>query len=173
MSEYVLSAVYSKKIFDLNCDNLSDIFIDCISDIYLNETVQQLNEYTQHFKTSRLQHSVNVAYYSFLLAKALGLDYRSAARAGLLHDLYFYDWRETKDRPKNHAAYHPKVALSNAEKICSLNEVEKDAILTHMWPLTLRPPKHMVSYVVGFADKTCTLMEISNKMFEFKKLSTD
>ena len=62
----------------------------------------------------------------------MGWDYRSAARAGLLHDLFFYDWRTKKAIRSNHAAWHPWVAYDNAKKITELNKVETDAILKHM-----------------------------------------
>ena len=47
-----------------------------------------------------------------------------------------------------------------------LNEVEKDIIVKHMWPLTFIPPKYQESFVVTFADKY-----VSSKEFidEFKK----
>ena len=49
------------------------------------------------------------------------LDYRSVARAGLLHDLFYYDWRTTKFDLGTHALIHPRVALRNAEKLTKLN----------------------------------------------------
>ena len=58
--------------------------------------------------------SQSVSYYSFLICRRMGWDYRSAARAGLLHDLYFYDWRTKKYIRSGHASWHPRVALDNA-----------------------------------------------------------
>lgn len=46
--------------------------------------------------TSRFQHSLNVSYYSFIICRKFGLDAYSAARAGLLHDLYYYDWKQMR-----------------------------------------------------------------------------
>ena len=81
----------------VNLKSLEDIlaieFMDCISDIYNSEKIQKLDNYEQHCHTSRLQHSINVAYYSFIVCKFLGWDYRSAARAGIMHDMFYYDWR--------------------------------------------------------------------------------
>lgn len=154
----------------VNIHSLEDVlaveYMECVSDIIHHEKIQKLAEHEQHCHTSRLQHSLNVSYYSFLICKSLGWDYRSAARAGLLHDLFFYDWREeNKFRKKNHAAWHPKVAYDNARKITELNEIEKDAILKHMWPCTLIPPKYKESYVLTFADKVCATFEATgNKM---------
>ena len=153
-------------------DMLAIEFRDCICDIIDTDKVQKLSGYTQHYHTTRLQHSINVAYYSFLVCKFFGWDYRSAARAGLLHDLFFYDWRDTNlPKKTNHAWWHPKVSLDNARKICELNEIEEDVKIKHMWPCTLMPPKYKESYVVTFADKICATFEATDgflgKFFKF------
>lgn len=154
----------------VNLKDLEDLlaveYMSCVWDIIDNEKVEKLDNYEQHCHTSRLQHSVNVSYYSFLICRLLGWDYRSAARAGLLHDLFYYDWRVTKGNRSSHASWHPRVAYDNAKKICSLNKVEKDAILKHMWPCTFVPPRYKESYVVTFVDKVCAVMEATGKRFE-------
>lgn len=83
---------------DLNDDNnkYAVEFRTYIEDLFDNDTVQKLDRFTQHFHTSRLQHSLNVSYYSYRIAKVIGCDCRAAARAGLLHDLFWYDWRNKK-----------------------------------------------------------------------------
>lgn len=97
-------------------------------------------------------HCISVSYASYQIAEKLHLDTRSIARAGLLHDLFYYDWRETKFNLGSHAFMHPRIALRNAEKITSLNEKEKDIILKHMWGFTLARPKYAESYIVSFVD---------------------
>ena len=52
------------------------------------------------------EHSIHVSYTSYKLAKKFGWDAKSTARGGLLHDLFYYDWRETKFT-KSHAWIHP------------------------------------------------------------------
>lgn len=59
------------------------------------------------------------------------------ARAGLLHDLFYYDWRVTKFSLGTHAYVHPRIALRNAEKLTDLSAMEKDIIIKHMWGATL------------------------------------
>lgn len=135
-------------------------FNDIIKDIVANETVLQMKNYIQHFNTNCFDHCKTVAYYSYLMCKELGLDYRSAARAGMLHDLFLYDWR--KPRPDNkrlHGFRHPRTALNNAMKLFELNEIEKDIILKHMWPLTVKLPKYKESYIITLADKYATYLE--------------
>ena len=91
----------------------------------------------------------------------------------MMHDIFYYDWRvKSNTRKCNHAAWHPRVAYDNARKITDVNEVEKDAILKHMWPCTLVPPKYKESYVLTFVDKTCAVFEVVGNMFDgiFKKV---
>jgi len=145
-------------------------FMECIKDIYFNAKVQKLDEWQQHNHTSRLQHSLNVSYYSYVICKTFGWDYKSAARAAMLHDLYFYDWRKKSAlRKQNHSLWHPLVAVDNAKKITVLNSIEEDAIKKHMWPCTPFLPKYKESYVVTFADKICASMEFVNGFKSVKK----
>ena len=160
------SAIGSRKDFsNLDEDQLLAEYKECLEGILDHEQVKKLDLHTQHCNTSRLQHSINVSYYSFLICRKFGWDYRSAARAGLLHDLYFYDWRVTKYLRSGHASWHPRVALDNAKKITKLNKVEIDAIEKHMWPCTPIPPRYIESYVITFVDKTCAVVEFTERKF--------
>lgn len=153
-------AIYSKT--DLFSESsLAKDYMNCVVDIIYTDKVQKLKSSRQHIHSSRLQHSINVSYYSFCICRKFKWDYRSAARSGLLHDLYFYDWRTDKLRSKRHVSWHPHVALDNAKKICNLNDIEENAIIRHMWPLTLVPPKYKEAYVVTGVDKVCAVLEAS------------
>ncbi len=135
-------------------------FYECIADLLESDEVQRLAEFNQHMDTNRLQHCMNVTYYGFLICRKFGWDYRSAARGGLLHDLFFYDWAERRQTAGFHALHHPRVALKNATEAFELNDREKDIIVKHMWPVTLRPPKYKETLVITFVDKYCAFMEI-------------
>jgi len=131
-----------------------------IEEIVQNQTVQRMKEFRQHYDTSCFEHCKNVAFISYKICKKLNLDYKSAARAGMLHDLFLYDWRKRQDGRKGlHAFTHPRTALENSKKIFELNEKEEDIILKHMWPLTVKLPKYSESYIVTIADKYCALGE--------------
>lgn len=155
-------AIFSR--IDLTNDTclLAKEFITCIKDLIQVEDVQELKSFSQHMDTSRFQHSLNVSYYSFLLAQKLHLDAYSVARAGLLHDLYFYDWREKENRPMagRHCAIHPQIALENARKACAMNPIIEDAIVHHMWPMTLSMPKTKEGWLLQAVDKYCAVSEI-------------
>lgn len=145
----------------LNDENpKTTLYLSCVGDLLENKEVKKLDDFSQHIGTSRLQHSLNVSYYSFLISRRMGGDYRSAARAGILHDLYLYD-RHVDKGDENHIFRHPKEALKNAQALTELNEIEKDAIVNHMWPLSRHNPRYFESYVVSAADKYTTLLEFS------------
>ena len=119
--------------------------------------VQDLDAYVQHVNFTRLTHSLDVAYLSFLVAKLLHLDTRSCARGGLLHDLYYREGDEPNSLA--HMRSHAEEALQNARGICILNAVEEDIIRKHMWLITLSPPRYKESFIVSFVDKGCALRE--------------
>jgi uncharacterized protein len=137
-------------------------YIRCIADIFKNPVFQSMEKFTQHGSTSCRSHCIQVSYFSYNLAKMLGLDYVACARAGLLHDLFLYDWHQhralTGDR--FHGLTHPKTALLNARDHFELNPKEADIILRHMWPLTVIPPKSVEGFIVSYADKYCSVAEV-------------
>lgn len=136
-----------------------------IEDLIDNKEVAEMREYIQHGNTSTLQHCVNVSYYNYRICKFLGLDARAAARAGLLHDLFLYDWHTYKPQPgeRLHGFTHPLTALRNACRLFTLTEREIDIIEKHMWPLTIsKLPRYPETFVIVMTDKICGLWEIIN-----------
>ncbi len=148
---------------------LESEFYKVVKDIYGHEEFQKLRRYYHH-NSSIYDHVNDVAYLSYRICKYLKLDYRSAARGALLLDFFLYDWRNHDEpdlpRDKNHGIAHPGIALANAERYFTLNDVERDIIKKHMWPLTLVPPRYKESFVVSFADKYLSSKEFVD---EFKK----
>ena len=148
-------------------------YMECVYDIMNNEKFKEMNNYIQHGTTTTLEHCISVSYISYKICKYYNFDYISAARGGLLHDLFLYNWHtHCKETGKNiHGLTQPRTALNNAKKYFDLNDVERDIILKHMWPLTVIPPKHMEGYVVMYADKYCgfieTIERIKNNMMRF------
>lgn len=135
-------------------------FQQIIKPLISNTTVQQMENYRQHYETSCFDHCYCVAYYCYLICKKYNLDYKSATRAAMLHDLFLYDWRVRQpDRKGLHAFTHGKVACNNACKLFDLNEKEKDIIIKHMWPVTIEFPKSIEGFILTFVDKYCALSE--------------
>ena len=141
-----------------------------IYDLANHPTVQKMKLYRQHYDTNCFDHCYNVAVYSYLICKKLNLDYISVSRAGMLHDLFLYDWRKKQPEHKRfHGFRHPRIALNNASKLFDLNEKEKDIILKHMWPITIIPPKYIEGYIITLTDKYCALEESYNHYFNYFK----
>lgn len=133
---------------------------ECIKDLIENSAVQSMDNYIQHGDISCLKHCINVSYNSFLVCRRLGLDYCAAARGGLLHDMFLYDWHVTRPKEGMHGFTHPYAALKNANKYFRLSDKEKDIIEKHMWPLTVKLPKYRESFIVSCVDKYCAVMEV-------------
>lgn len=145
-------------------------FYYAISDILSNKVVMSSDTILHHSKTSCYRHMFNVAYYSYKMCKFFNLDYVSAARGAMLHDLYLYTWHKERgviiELLKKHPWIHPKMALQNATKYFDLNDIEKDIIIKHMWPVTIKLPKYAESFIVGLADKFCCIMEVFHDLFK-------
>lgn len=140
-------------------------YVSCVEDLLDNSTVRRMDDFCQHGGVSTLNHCISVSYDSFLFCRRAGLDYRSAARGGLLHDLYLYDWHVKNGHHGMHAFTHPYAALDNAMTVSELNPREKDIIKKHMWPLTVIVPRFPETMVVSCVDKYCALREfIVNKL---------
>lgn len=135
---------------------------NAVADLWASGPVRSMDGYPQHGETSCLLHCVRVSYLSYCRCLQRGLDARAAARAGLLHDLFLYDWH-TYRRPRGvllpHGFTHPRTALENARRFFVLTEIEEDCILRHMWPLTPVPPLTAEGMVVTGVDKWVSLLE--------------
>ena len=132
-----------------------------IADLLKREEIQNLKKFRHHIMTNRFQHCLNVSYYNYKLCRLLRLDAESAARAGLLHDLYFYDTKAyTSQKPAvRHSKHHPEIALENAQKLLRLNAKERDMIENHMFPMTFAFPKYPETYLITLVDKYCAVIE--------------
>ena len=124
-------------------------------DILLDPKSQQMKNYIQHGTTTVFEHCVSVAKFSLLMAHYLEktlrikVDRDSLVRAALLHDYFLYDWHDKTVPGHNiHGFTHPGTACRNADRDFGLNEVEKDIISKHMFPLTIMPPKYRESVIV-------------------------
>ena len=103
-----------------------------------------------------------MATLSYRLNRKLGLhaDVTSLVRGAFLHDFYLYDWHDSTQHQKGHGFHHPALALRNAERCFSLNDIERNIIISHMWPLTLRSiPKCREAVIVCIVDKWCSTEE--------------
>ncbi len=148
-------------------------FLSIIEELINNKTVQEMKKYRQHYETSCFDHCYMVSYYCYLICKKYHLDYISVTRAAMLHDLFLYDWRIRQPNRKGlHAFTHGKTACDNASRLFNLSQKEKDMILTHMWPVTMKFPTSLEGLILTFVDKYCAMSEtfevLKFKMFTKK-----
>ena len=159
-----------KNTNDFNTPISNKEFLNIIKDIISNETVQEMKNFRQHYETTCFDHCYMVSYYCYLICKKYKLDYISATRAAMLHDLFLYDWRiRQPDRKGLHAFTHGKLACENTSKLFDLTQKEKDMIITHMWPVTMKFPTSIEGLILTFVDKYCATSEtfevLKSRMF--------
>ena len=112
----------------------------------------------QHGNVTTFDHSIRVACDAVFYADRLKLwdevDLRTLVRASLLHDYFLYDWHDWDDGTHRlHGFTHPTTALHNAQRDFALNDIECDAILNHMFPLTPVRPHSVEGLLLGLSDK--------------------
>ena len=134
------------------------------ADILNSENFKGTRRHIQHGNMTVHNHVIDVAGYSLLINKKLriGCNKHDLIRGALLHDYFLYDWHDKEHIPQRkrlHGFWHPGIALRNAEKEYELNDVQREIIRKHMWPLSVVPPTCREAWVVTTADKYCSLME--------------
>lgn len=132
-------------------------------DLYNSDEIQGLAQFEQHLEINRLQHITAVACTSLRLCKKFGLDAKCAVRAAVLHDLFYYDWRDGKTGKwhRLHGYRHPRTAAMNSHELYpEISKKEERIILRHMWPLTILPPSSKEGFIVSLSDKYCATLEV-------------
>lgn len=141
-----------------------------VSDVKQDERshFKQTRNYVQHGNTSVMKHCIDVAVVSCQIAKKLHIkvDKRALIRGALLHDYFLYDWHEKGGGHQLHGFKHPFFALKNASRDFELNDIEKNVIVRHMFPLVPIPPACREAWIVCMADKYCSTRET---MYTVKK----
>lgn len=137
-------------------------FISYIKEVISNPEFIKRKNYMHHENESVYDHSMKVAYKSFLYAKKHNLDKKNITIGAILHDFYFKPWQENKEKKKflkMHGFVHASEALENSIKYFPnlINDMTRDIILRHMFPLNITPPKYKESWVVTFMDKSSSM----------------
>ena len=123
----------------------------------------------KHHGITRYDHSMNVAYITYIVCKNLNLNYKEATFAALIHD--FFNNEVAKENGYKRLIDHPKIALKNAEKYFELTDLQKDIIVKHMFPLTIGIPKYKESLLVCLIDKYSSVNErVYSTLEEIKEL---
>lgn len=140
-----------------------------IYSILENNEFQNRKKYKHHGSISVYEHSLKVSKYSYLIAKKLGYDYKSAAIGGLLHDFYDKPWQENIEKVsffKKHGFIHANQALNNSKKYFPnlMNKKIENIIERHMFPLNKIPPRYVESWIVNLCDKYVSLEVIKEPL---------
>lgn len=144
-------------------------YLYIIDHILKNNEFQKMSN-IKHHNTTRMDHSLKVSYYSYKIAKSLGLDYEDVARGGLLHDFYINEIRnckKIKDKILLFSTKHPDEALENASNNFELSDKEINIIKSHMFPVDYKIPKYAESWLVSLVDKVLSFGEVSSR-FRYK-----
>lgn len=131
-------------------------YLQIVEKILNNRKFIKLKEEKHHHNSNRFNHSLEVSYTTYKICKKLKLNYKSAAKAALLHD-FFFD-KEFKNK-KQQMFCHPKKALENAKKITTLTKKEENIITSHMCPIGRHIPKYKESIIVDLVDDYISLKE--------------
>ncbi|MBI4977415.1 MAG: hypothetical protein HZC28_08040 [Spirochaetes bacterium] len=135
-------------------------FIAAVADIIRMPQVRRLRKTIHHHRFNRYYHVMHVAYMVFMLCRYLKYDWRNAARAALLHDLFYFDWRNS--RLKGYPWMHPVIALKRARRHFTLSAMQMEMIELHMWPIhadPVRMPRYAETWVLIVCDKIQTFCE--------------
>ncbi len=143
---------------------LDSEYYEIVKPIIENPEFIKRKEYVHHESCSVFDHCLAVSVLSYLWSKKLGLDYKSAAIGGLLHDFYDKPWQSkdhkaVKEKGKmfwqKHGFVHAREAVNNAYLYFPefMNNKIDNIIRRHMFPLNVVPPKYSEAWVVTMVDK--------------------
>ncbi len=132
-------------------------FFRCVSPLTADSRVCRLRAISHHRWTNRYEHVLLVSYLSFALARRWHWDARAAARAGLLHDLFY----QQADSSLSLCLHHPEMAAENAEKVTHLTQRERNIILSHMWPAGRYLPRSREAWLVNLVDDFVAVLDLT------------
>ena len=159
-----MTKIHGSKETFLNADDQTAMdFLNTVADIAADKDYQKLKNYIHHNSTTRYQHCLNVAWYTFLWCKKAGLNAKSAARGAMCHDFYLYDNQEFYRTGLRHSVVHPRYALLNTRLHFKTDPVMEDCIVHHMWPSGAGKPTTSEGMIVTVADKYCASLEWGTK----------
>lgn len=168
-------------------DSLYKDWYKIVRKILKNKEFQKRRLFIHHENESLWTHSIKVSFNAYKFAIKHNINAYNCAIAGLLHDFYTRAWQDNieltflddkyRDRFINkkkerllemHGFTHPVEALENSRKYFKkyLNKNIENAIVTHMFPLSLltknKMPNCKESFVITYIDKKVSLNVINS-----------
>ena len=164
-----------------------ETFENLTKDIISNKDFNKLKNDLHHGIT-RYDHSYRVAKWTYKICKLFSMkNGEKTTRAALLHDFYTRAWQDSYElselddkyrvnfiNPKRkklfekHGFTHPIEALENSRTYFKkyLNKDIENAIVTHMFPLSLftkyKLPNNKTSFVITYIDKKVSMNVVSS-----------
>lgn len=146
-------------------------------DILEDPLFQETRSFVHHGgENSVYDHSLATARMAYLLAQRCGMSaerIRSVTRAALLHDFFGYDWHgdwfkgylsqfSGWQRFRHmHAFVHGDIAADRAQARFGLSDRQRDAIASHMFPLSFSLPRTSEAWIITLADKIVASREVT------------
>lgn len=93
-----------------------------------------------------------------------------------MHDYFLYDYHDDTVPRYKHGITHAKRALKNAKEDFELNDIEREIIGKHMFPVNPNPPRYIETWIVTIADKIVAVQEtfktkaVKNRILEFENI---
>lgn len=129
-------------------------------DIIKSDEFQYLKSIKRHGTSNTYDHSIRVARTIRILSRWFNCDEETAVKVALLHDLCYVKPEERKDHDGNYCFYHPLEAAENADSFFGLTPLERNAIESHMFPLTTTLPRSKVAWLLTVADKVAAVEDV-------------
>jgi len=155
------------KISQEEFNKLNDLYKKFFND----PRMQRMKEIPMHRGSCCFLHVFKVTKMAVLMGmkSKKKLDLTSLLVGAVFHDYYLYNWRDNKALLKHHGANHPDIAIANALQEYPINDLEREIIGQHMWPINLwRFPKHKEARIVSICDKRVALSEALHS-YKYKK----
>ena len=154
---------------------MAQTFQEMTSDIVNHPLFIQMKDCPHHGGENSLYiHSVSTAKCAYRLARRFHLKedrVRALTRAALLHDFFGYDWQGDRHRrymsrysgwkrvKHMHAFIHGSHAAHRAGRVFDLDQRQRSAIASHMFPLAPLP-RNSEAWLLTLADKVVASKEM-------------
>ena len=141
-------------------------FLEITQDIISHPLFTELQTVQHHGGENSLYlHSVATAKCAYQLARKFHMRedrVRAVTRAALLHDFFGYNWQSERHRryTKHYSGWKRLThAAHRANRIFGLDDRQKAAITSHMFPLAPMP-RNSEGWVLTLADKLVASKEV-------------
>lgn len=114
-----------------------------------------------HGEITVLDHSLHVAFTALELSeKCYNIDEESLVKICLLHDYFEHNENISKTERIKKGLFHPFESSQKSMDDFNVNEKERNAIIAHMFPITVEIPNSKEAWILTLADKIVAYEEL-------------